>query len=97
MPAIKAVMTTVAALVLGLCPVVAHADYYTSALTSRGGGITSADTARIGQRMGAAKAGRLQHFYGAYQSQLFDGNQDAIDQQAFQLAVWEILYEGDSS
>ena len=97
MPAIKAVMTTVAALVLGLCPAVAHADYYTSALTSQGGGITSADTARIGQRMGTARAGRLQHFYGAYQSQLFDGNQDAIDQQAFQLAVWEILYEGDSA
>ena len=93
MPAIKAVITTVAALVLGLCPAVAHADYYTSSLTAQRGGITSADTAR----MGAARAGRLQHFYGAYQSQLFDGNQDAIDKQAFQLAVWEILYEGDSA
>ncbi|MDM8008499.1 MAG: hypothetical protein QUV05_20365 [Phycisphaerae bacterium] len=97
MTAIKAITITVAAVILGLCPAVAQADYYTSALASRGSSITSADVALVGQRMGATRAGRLQQFYGAYQNQLSDGKQDAIDQQAFQLAVWEILYEGDSS
>jgi hypothetical protein len=97
MTEIKAITITVAAAILGLCPAVAQADYYTSALASQGSSMTSADVARLGQRMGATRAGHLQQFHAAYQSQLSDGKQDAIDQQAFQLAVWEILYEGDSA
>ncbi len=97
MTAIKAIMATVAALVLGLCPAVARADYYASALTSKGGSITSVDITRVGQRMGGTRTDRLQRFYGAYSNQLSDGNQDATDRQAFQLAIWEIMYEGSGT
>jgi hypothetical protein len=49
------------------------------------------------QPMGAAKANLLTHFFSAYYSSLFDGISDFNDRAAFQLAVWEIVYEDSGS
>ena len=56
--------------------------------------MASASSAWFQQPMGPARADRLQRFYSAYYNKLSDGNQDATDRQAFQLAVWELVYEG---
>lgn len=47
------------------------------------------------QPMGAVRADLLQHFFGAYYSDLFTGTapEQNAKRQAFQLAVWEIVYE----
>lgn len=46
------------------------------------------------QPMGADRADRLSELFGRYYDSLFDGLFDSIERRAFQLAVWEIVYEG---
>jgi hypothetical protein len=43
--------------------------------------------------MDPAKAQRLGQFFSVNYASLFDGTADNIDREAFQLAVWEIVYE----
>ena len=45
------------------------------------------------QPMGVAKANLLRELYGERYNSLFDGTNDVTDRQAFQLAVWEVVYE----
>lgn len=46
------------------------------------------------QPMGTDRADRLRELFGVYYEDLFDSVNDAMDRRAFQLAVWEIIYEG---
>lgn len=45
------------------------------------------------QPMGVARAARLEHFFSKYYGFLSNGVNDTVERQAFQLAVWEIVYE----
>lgn len=45
------------------------------------------------QPMQAARAAKLNELFGEHWGELFDGATDATDRQAFQMAVWEIIYE----
>ena len=49
------------------------------------------------QPMGADRANLLRELFGRHYASLFDGADDARDQQAFQLCVWEIIYEVDTN
>jgi hypothetical protein len=43
--------------------------------------------------MGPTKATQLARLFTAHYAQLTDGSNDAVEQQAFQVAAWEIVYE----
>ncbi len=47
------------------------------------------------QPMGADRANLVRELYARSYNELFDGDHDTRDRQAFQLAIWEIIYELD--
>ena len=49
------------------------------------------------QPMQQARANSLSRFVSTYYGSLFNGTNDTVERQAFQLAVWEIVYEDSSS